>query len=91
MWLLRFSQRLHARETGSAHCDGPDHFDVFNRKTDDLADRLPSETLEGIDEAVEKFHPALGNREDFGELAVAYALGSLREGAAALTLALEDE
>ena len=52
---------------------------------------LPNETLEAIDEAVEKFHPVLADRKTFIELAVGYALKSCREDAETLTLALEDE
>ena len=45
----------------------------------DLSIRLSSETLEQIDVAIERVRPALTDRQEFVEMAVEYALASMKE------------
>jgi len=51
-----------------------------------LSIRLPTESLEQIDDAIERFHTALTNRQEFVELAVEYAIANLKEEAESLGL-----
>jgi hypothetical protein len=45
----------------------------------DLLIMLPNETLEQIDDDIKRLHTSVSDREEFVELAVEYALQSLRE------------
>jgi hypothetical protein len=56
----------------------------------DLFIRLPNETLEQIDAAIEN-HRGVTDRQEFSEQAIAWALASLKEESEMLMLALEDE
>jgi len=47
----------------------------------DLSIRLSSETLEQIDAAIERVHPALTDRQEFLELAAEWAIESLKDDA----------
>jgi hypothetical protein len=46
-----------------------------------LSIRLPSETLEQIDEAIERVHPALTDRQEFVEMALEWAIANMNEEA----------
>jgi len=52
---------------------------------------LPNETLEQVDDSIERLHTAVADRQEFVELAVEYALANLKEEAESVRLGLEIE
>jgi hypothetical protein len=57
----------------------------------ELSVRLSHETLEQIDDAVGQFQTAFTDREEFVEVAVEYALQSIRQESEMLMIGQEDE
>ena len=53
--------------------------------------RLSHETLEQMDDAIERFYPALTDRQEFVEQAVEWALSSMKKETEMLMMALEEE
>ena len=56
----------------------------------DLSIRVSNDILQQIDAAIQRFQPALSDREEFVEKAVECVLQSLREESDTLRLSVED-